>query len=71
MQIVIWIGTALTLLGIVGLLWCIKLVLGIKRQNLPDDQARIAMQRVVVWNMGALAVSGLGLILVVVGVILA
>ena len=71
MHIVIWIGTALTLLGIVGLAWCIKLVLGIKRQALPDDQARTAMQRVVVWNMGALAVSFLGLIMVVVGVILA
>lgn len=71
MHILIWIGTALTVAGILGLLWCIKLVLNIKRQALPDDQARAAMQRVVVWNMGALAVSGLGLILVVVGVILA
>lgn len=71
MHIVIWIGTALTVAGILGLLWCIKLVLGIKRQALADDQARIAMQRVVVWNMAALAVSFLGLIMVVVGVILA
>ena len=71
LHIVIWIGTALTLLGIVGLAWCIKLVLGIKRQDLADDQARVAMQRVVAWNMGALAVSFLGLIMVVVGVILA
>lgn len=70
MHIVIWIGTALTVLGIAGLLWCIKLVLDIKRQSLPDDQARAAMQRVVAWNMGALAVSFLGLIMVVVGVIL-
>jgi len=70
MHIVIWIGTALTLVGIAGLAWCIKLVLGIKRQGLSDDQARLAMQRVVAWNMGALAVSFLGLIMVVVGVIL-
>ena len=53
----IWIGTALTLLGSGGLAWCIRLVLGIKRQALADDQARVAMQRVVAWNMGALAVS--------------
>lgn len=71
MHIVIWIGTGLTLLGIAGLGWCIRLVLGIKRQALPDDQARRAMQRLVAWNMGALAVSFLGLIMVVVGVILA
>ena len=70
MHIVIWTGAALTVLGILGLLWCIKLVLDIKRQKLPDAEARIAMQRVVVWNMAALAVSFLGLIMVVVGVIL-
>jgi hypothetical protein len=71
MQILVWIGTTLSLIGIAGLLWCVWLVLGIKKRNLPDDVARAAMQRVVVWNLGALAISFLGLILVVVGVILA
>lgn len=71
MQYLVWIGTALSLLGIAGLLWCVWLVIGIKKRNLPDEAARIEMQRVVVWNLGALAVSFLGLIVVVVGVILA
>jgi hypothetical protein len=71
MQILVWIGTALSLIGIAGLLWCVWLVLGIKKRNMPDDVARAAMQRVVVWNLGALAISFLGLILVVIGVILA
>lgn len=71
MQILVWIGTLLSLIGIAGLLWCVWLVLGIKKRNLPDEAARAAMQSVVVWNLGALAVSFLGLIMVVVGVILA
>ncbi len=71
MHMVVWSGTALTVVGILGLAWCIKIVLGIKRANLPDDEARRRMQRVVALNMGALAVSFLGLIVVLVGVILA
>lgn len=71
MQLLIWIGTALSLIGIAGLLWCVWLVLGIKKRHLPDDAARVEMQRVVVINLAALAVSFLGLIMVVVGVILA
>ena len=51
MQFVIWGGAALTILGIFGLLGCIWIVLGIKRANLPDAEARAKMQRVVVLNM--------------------
>jgi len=71
MQFVIWGGAALTILGIFGLLGCIWIVLGIKRANLPDAEARAKMQRVVVLNMAALALSFLGLMAVLVGVILA
>jgi hypothetical protein len=71
MHLMIWGGAALTVVGILGLLYCIWIVLGIKRANLPDDQARARMQRVVALNLGALAVSFFGLMLVLVGVILA
>lgn len=69
MQILIWIGAALTILGVIGLLWCIKMAVGAKRQGLSEDDIRAVMQRVVVLNMAALAVSGLGLMLVVFGVL--
>jgi hypothetical protein len=71
MQFVVWGGATLTLLGVLGLLACIWIVLGIKRANLPDAQARAKMQRVVALNLGALAVSFFGLMMVLVGVILA
>lgn len=71
MHYVIWSGAALTVLGILGILYCVWLVLGIKRAKLPDAEARTAMQRVVAVNMAALFVSFLGLMVVLVGVILA
>ena len=71
MEVLIWIGTALTVAGILGLLWCVKLVLAIKKRNLPDAETKTAMQRVIALNMAALFISAIGLMMVVVGVILA
>ena len=71
MAMVIWIGAALTLAGVAGLVWCIVLAVRAKRSGLADAAMKAALQRVVALNLGALALSGLGLMLVVVGVILA
>lgn len=71
MDWLIWIGAALTLLGVAGLVWCIVLALRAKRAGLPDAEMRAVLQRVVVLNMAALAVSGLGLMCVVFGVFFA
>lgn len=70
MDWLIWIGAGLTLLGVAGLVWCIVLATRAKRAGLPDDQMRATLQRAVVLNMAALAVSGLGLMCVVFGVML-
>lgn len=66
----IWIGAALTLLGVAGLVGCIVLALRAKRAGLPDAEMRAILQRVVILNMAALAISGLGLMCVVFGVVL-
>ena len=66
----IWIGAALALIGVAGLIWCVLLAMRAKREGLTGPAMQARLQRVVAWNMGALAVSGLGLMLVVVGVIL-
>jgi len=71
MQWLIWSGAALTLIGVIGLLWCIRMVVANRGKNLAEAQMREALQRVVALNMGALAVSGIGLMMVVVGIILA
>ncbi len=71
MEILIWIGAGLTVLGLIGLIWCIYTVMKKRRAGLPEAEMRAALQKVVVLNMSALALSFLGLMLVVVGVILA
>lgn len=71
MEMLIWIGAALTMVGVVALVWCIVLAMRAKNSGLPDDQIKAQLQKVVALNLGALAVSGLGLMAVIVGVILA
>ncbi|MGL5010938.1 MAG: hypothetical protein ACRC6I_13740 [Paracoccaceae bacterium] len=70
MTALIWTGAALALVGVAGLIYCILLALRAKREGLTGPAMQARLQKVVAWNMGALAVSGLGLMLVVVGVIL-
>lgn len=70
MELLIWAGAGLTLVGLLGLIWCIILAMRARKSGLPDDQVKAQLQTVVAWNLGALALSGLGLMAVVVGVIL-
>ena len=69
-DILIWAGAALTLAGLMLLLWCIWRVFKAKRANLSDEDLRAAVQKVVPINLGALLMSVFGLMLVIVGVFL-
>ena len=66
----IWAGASLSLLGLVGLVWCIITVWRARRAKLPDDEMRAVMARVLPRNMGALFISVIGLMLVIVGIFL-
>jgi hypothetical protein len=70
MPALIWGGTALTMTGVAGLILCVVMAMRAKREGLSGPAMQARLQRVVAWNLGALAVSGLGLMLVIVGVIL-
>jgi len=70
MDALIWIGTLLSLLGLIGIIYCIVRMSKAKRANLPDDDMRAAIQAIVPINMGALFLSVIGLMLVVVGIML-
>lgn len=70
MDIVIWIGAAITLVGFAAILWSLIAVLRLRRQGLDDAQMRARLARVVPLNIGALMLSMLGLMMVVVGIIL-
>ena len=70
MEILIWIGSILSLLGLVGLLWCIKTVLRAKKAAVSDEELRMSLQKVVPFNMAALFLSASGLMLVILGIML-
>ncbi|MBC2835209.1 hypothetical protein [Paragemmobacter straminiformis] len=70
MDYLIWSGAVLSLVGVAGLGWCIALAFKARKSGLPDDEIRKRLQKVVAINLGALALSFFGLMLVIVGVIL-
>lgn len=70
MQILIWIGVAVTLAGLAGIVWCILQVARIRRAGGDDEEKRRGLQRMVAVNLGALGLSALGLMLVVAGILL-
>ena len=65
-----WIGATGTVLGLIGLVWCVVTVWRARRAHLPDEEMRAVMSRVLPRNLGALFVSVIGLMLVIVGVFL-
>jgi hypothetical protein len=70
MQSLIWAGTALTVIGLLGLGYCIWRAARAKRAGLDDAAMRAELQRVVTLNLAALGVSALGLAAVVSGILL-
>lgn len=70
MELLIWIGAAISVIGLAGIIGCVVTVARARRQGLDDDALRARLKTVVTWNLGALFVSALGLMIVAVGVIL-
>lgn len=70
MDWLIWIGAAVSLGGIAGLLRCIQLALRARKSGLDNAAMRARLQQIVTFNLAALGVSALGLMLVVMGIIL-
>lgn len=70
MEYLIWTGAAVSLIGVIGILYCITLALKAKRAELAPEDMQKRMQRVAVLNMLALFISSIGLMMVVAGIIL-
>lgn len=71
MEIIVWIGAALSLLGVCGIIYSIVAVARAKRANLPDEELRARISAVLPINLGALLVSMIGLMAVIIGVMFA
>ncbi len=63
-------GTAVTLMGLCGLIWCIWTVSKARKSGLDDAALKAKMQSIVAVNLGALFLSATGLAMVVMGIIL-
>ncbi|SMP36224.1 hypothetical protein [Shimia sagamensis] len=68
MQWMIWVGALLSVVGLVGLVLSIVKVAKARRAGLSDEELRVAVQKVVPLNMGALFLSVIGLMVVMVGI---
>jgi uncharacterized membrane protein len=64
------LGAVITLMGLIGLVWCIVKVARARKQGLSDEELRAVMQTTIGLNLGALFLSAIGLMMVVLGVIL-
>lgn len=69
-DVIVWIGAALSALGLVGLIWSIVRVAGAKRRAKTDDDLRAAVQKALPLNLGALFLSVTGLMMVIIGIFL-
>lgn len=70
MELLIWIGAIIALLGVAGLVRCIFSAARARREDLPERAMKARLQTIVAWNMAALAVSAIGLMMVVIGILL-
>lgn len=70
MEWLIWIGAAVTILGLAGVIASIFKITSAKKNAPDDDTLREQLQKIIPLNLGALFLSMLGLMLVVVGVVL-
>ena len=70
MDLLIWIGSILSILGLIGLFWCIKTVINAKRLADSDEELRTSLQKVVPLNIGALFLSAICLMLVILVIML-
>lgn len=68
MNWLIWGGALLSVLGLCGILWSIVTVWRAKKANLPDEEMRERIRKVMPVNMGALFVSVIGLMSVIMGI---
>jgi hypothetical protein len=66
----IWAGALLSLLGVAGLILSIFKVQRARAADLSDEDLRAAVQKVLPLNLGALFLSVIGLMMVVLGIFL-
>ena len=70
MDFLIWGGAAVSFSGLVGLVWCIIKARQAKNAASSDEELNAAIRKLIPWNMGALFLSAIGLMVVIIGIFL-
>lgn len=68
MEILVWVGAAVSLVGLLGLFQSIRKVAKAKKTAQSDDELRASVQKVLPLNLGSLFLSVIGLMIVIVGI---
>ena len=71
MEWLVWGGALVTVSGFAGIVYSILAVMRARRAGLDDAALRARLNRILPVNIGALLLSMLGLMAVIIGVILA
>lgn len=71
MDILIWSGAALSVIGLIGLILSARMVMNARKTAQNDDELRARIQKAMPLNMGALLLSVFGLMMVILGIFLA
>ncbi len=64
------LGLVLTVSGLAGLVYCVMQGIRIRGRNLPPAEIHARLHRLIAVNLGSVALSALGLAVLVIGVIL-
>ncbi|MDU8946749.1 hypothetical protein [Ovoidimarina sediminis] len=70
MEFLVWIGAAITVLGLAGLGWCIVSAARARGEGLDDAAMKARLQALLAWNLASVGTAGIGLMCVVVGLFL-
>lgn len=68
MDLLIWIGAAISVIGICGLLFTVVMVRKARKEATDDDDLRARLGKIIPINLGALLFSILGLMAVILGI---
>jgi len=71
MEMLVWLGAAVTVIGMIGIIYSVVLVTKARRAGLDDQALRARLNKVLPVNLAALFLSVIGLMMVVIGVLLA
>lgn len=69
-DLLIWGGALTSAIGLGGLVWCIVFIARARREQLADEDMRIKLRKAIPINLGALFLSVIGLMLVILGIFL-